>query len=130
MLALAMVLEGAKRTDAARMAGMDRQTLRDWVHRYNETGVEGLISRVPPGPVAKLTAAQMAELRALVVAGPDPEVHKVMRWRCLDLREEVTRRFSVTVDEGTIGKWLNKLGLTRLQLRPYHPKRTPRRRRL
>jgi transposase len=67
----------------------------------------------------------MAELRALVVAGPDPEVHKVMRWRCLDLREEVTRRFSVTVDEGTIGKWLNKLGLTRLQPRPYHPKKDP-----
>ena len=35
MLALALVLEGASREEAARAAGMDRQTLRDWVHRYN-----------------------------------------------------------------------------------------------
>ena len=123
MLSIAMVLEGKTRADAARLAGMDRQTLRDWVHRYNEAGITGLISRTPPGAKPALTQAQMAELHAFVVAGPDPEVHKVMRWRCVDVRAEVKRRFSVTVDEGTIGRWLNKLKLTRLQPRPYHPKK-------
>jgi hypothetical protein len=67
----------------------------------------------------------MAELRELVLAGPDPKIHKVIRWRCLDLRAEVARRFSVTVPERTIGKWLRKLKLTRLQPRPYHPKKDP-----
>ena len=42
MLALALVLEGASRADAARSCGMDRQTLRDWVHRYNAEGLDGL----------------------------------------------------------------------------------------
>lgn len=125
LLAIAMVLEGASRHDAARQAGMDRQTLRDWVHRYNESGIGGLVSRKPPGAAPKLTAAQMRELRELVVAGPDPEVHKVIRWRCLDLREEVARRFSVSVPERTIGKWLAKLELTRLQPRPHHPRTDP-----
>ena len=123
LLALAMVLDGGSRLEAARQAGMDRQTLRDWVHRFNEMGVDGLLSRQPPGPAPKLTEAQMATLRELVVDGPDPEIHGVVRWRCLDLRAEVSRRFSVTVDERTIGKWLRALGLTRLQPRPYHPKR-------
>jgi transposase len=117
-----MILEGAMRQDAARQAGMDRQTLRDWVRRYNESGIEGLASRKSPGAPPKLTAAQMKELRELVLAGPDPKVHKVIRWRCLDLREEVSRRFSVSVPERTIGKWLAKLELTRLQPRPRHPK--------
>ena len=63
LLALAMVLEGTSRLDAARQTGMDRQTLRDWVHRYNATGTDGLVSRKPPGAPAKLTEAQMAELR-------------------------------------------------------------------
>jgi transposase len=125
LLAIAMVLEGASRLDAARQVGMDRQTLRDWVHRYNEAAIEGLISRVAPGAAAKLTEAQMAELRALVLAGPDPNIHRVVRWRCADLCGEVTRRFSVTVPERTIGKWLHKLGLTRLQPRPHHPKKDP-----
>ena len=123
LLAIAMVVDGATRHEAARRTGMDRQTLRDWVHRYNETGVAGLLSRRAPGPTPKLSEVQMAELRELVVAGPDPERHRVVRWRCVDLRAEVTRRFSVTVRERTIGKWLRKLELTRLQPRPYHPKK-------
>lgn len=122
LLAIAMILEGVSRQDAARQAGMDRQTLRDWVHRYNESGIEGLASRKSPGAPSKLTSAQMKELRELVLAGPDPEIHKVIRWRCLDLRQEVSRRFSVSVPERTIGKWLAKLELTRLQPRPRHPK--------
>ena len=65
----------------------------------------------------------MAELKALVLKGPDPATDKVVRWRCLDLREEVARRFNVTVHESTIGKWLHQLGLTRLQPRPFHPRK-------
>ena len=55
MLAIALVLEGQSRTDAARSAGMDRQTLRDWVHRFNEGGPEGLINHRAPGAAAKLS---------------------------------------------------------------------------
>lgn len=123
LLAIALVLEGASRQDAARQTGMDRQTLRDWVHRYNEAGPLGLCARKSPGRAAKLTAAQMTALRNLVVAGPDPERDKVVRWRCVDLCGEVARRFDVAVPERTMGKWLRKLGLTRLQPRPYHPRK-------
>lgn len=123
LLAIALILEGTSRAEAARQTGMDRQTLRDWVHRFNAAGAEGLISRSSPGRTPKLTAEQMAELRQLVIDGPDPEVHKVVRWRCIDLRREVARRFAVTVNEITIGRWLSRLGLTRLKPRPYHPKK-------
>jgi transposase len=121
LLAIAMALEGASRSEAAERAGMDRQTLRDWVHRYNAEGPEGLVSRRGRKRPPTLNAAEMASFRALAVAGPDPAVHKVVRWRRVDLRDEVARRFSVEVNERTIGKWLRKLGLTRLQPRPFHP---------
>jgi len=123
LLAIAMIHDGASRLDGARRTGMDRQTLRDWVHRYNDAGIDGLVSRKSPGASPKLTQAQMAELREAVIAGPDLQTHKVVRWRCVDLRAEVARRFSVTVPERTIGKWLRKLKLTQLQPRPYHPKK-------
>jgi transposase len=123
LLALALILEGGSRTDAAEQSGMDRQTLRDWVHRYNAEGVEGLKSRAGPGQPPALNPEQMAELEALVVKGPDPEKDKVVRWRCCDLRDEVARRFTVEVHERTIGKWLRQLRLTRLQPRPFHPKK-------
>ena len=68
---------------------MDRQTLRDWVHRYNEAGAVGLLSRKPPGVAPKLTTAQMQELRQVTLAGPDPERHDVTRWRYCDLQQEI-----------------------------------------
>ena len=123
LLALALILEGHPREAAAERSGMDRQTLRDWVHRYNDTGVAGLLSIRSGGRTAALTAAQMLELRALTIKGPDHETDKVVRWRCIDLREQVSRRFKVTVSERTIGKWLRKMDLTRLQPRPFHPKK-------
>ena len=125
ILALALVLEGRRRTEAAALNGMDRQTLSDWVHRYNASGIEGLKSRKSPGREPLLTEAQKAELRTLVIQGPDPAVHKVVRWRCADLRAEVARKWSIEVHESTIGAWLGELGLTRLQPRPVHPKKDP-----
>ena len=123
MLALAMVLDGRPRTEAAVLNGMDRQTLRDWVHRYNAAGIDGLRSLKSPGREPLLNEGQMAELRDLVVRGPDPAVHKVVRWRCIDLQAEVARRWSDDVHESTVGKWLGELGLTRLQPRPVHPRK-------
>ena len=88
LLALAMVLDGVARKVAAEACGMDRQTLPDWVHRYNAEGIDGLRDRLRSGRPPGLSAAQIAELDDLVVAGPDPAVHRVVRWRCFDLREE------------------------------------------
>ena len=50
LLAIAMVLDGATCRIAAESCGMDRQTLRDWVHRYNAEGIAGLSNRRTPGP--------------------------------------------------------------------------------
>jgi transposase len=123
LLALALVLEGHSREAAARTNGMDRQTLRDWVHRYNDGGVAGLRSGAGGGPEPLLNTSQMEELRAIVNTGPDPERHGVVRWRRAELCREIARRWSVAVCEQTVGKWLRQLGMTRLQPRPVHPKK-------
>jgi transposase len=44
-----MVLDGSDRKSAAETCGMDRQTLRDWVHRYNADGLGGLHDLKTPG---------------------------------------------------------------------------------
>ena len=122
VLAIALVLDGRSRAEAATLNGMDRQTLSDWVHRYNAAGIDGLKSRLPPGAAPRLSEAQQAELRALVVEGPDPAKDKVVRWRCVDLQAEIARRFAVLVHENTVSRWLRGFRLTRLQPRPCHPK--------
>jgi transposase len=125
MLAIALVLEGKDRKTAAETCGMDRQTLRDWVHRYNAEGLAGLKNRKAPGRPCRLTAAQKAELAALVEKGPDDDEDGVVRWRCADLKRRIEEIFSVKLHERTVGKQLKALGYVRLSVRPQHPKSDP-----
>jgi putative transposase len=122
MLALALVLEGGSREAAARAAGMDRQTLRDWVHRYNAEGLPGLRNRRRPGRKPRLTVEQEAELAAAVERGPDPDRDGVVRWRRIDLQALIEARFAVRLHERSVGKVLRRLGFARLSVRPRHPK--------
>lgn len=121
MLALALVLEGRSRMEAARSCGMDRQTLRDWVHRYNADGLAGLVDRPLPGRPPRLDAEQMNELAVIVETGPDPKADGVVRWRRADLCDALERRFGVRVAERTMGSILRRLGFVRLTARPQHP---------
>lgn len=121
LLAIALVLEGQSRTEAARITGMDRQTLRDWVIRYNAEGMDGLHDRPRSGRPPQLTAEHLAELARLVEAGPDLDVHGVVRWRCVDLQAQIKRRFDVELSERHVGRLLRRLNFTRLSVRPRHP---------
>jgi transposase len=122
MLSLALVLEGASRTEAARAGAMDRQTLRDWVHRYNAEGLAGLSDRLEGrGPRPRLTGEQEAELAEMVRQGPDLAEHGVVRWRLADLARVIATRFGVTLAERSVGDLLHRLGFRRLVARPRHP---------
>ena len=95
LLSLAAVLDGMGREQAARIGGMDRQTLRDWVHRFNQHGPDGLRDIRSKGHPPRLSKAQLAELAELVETGPDRAVHGVVRWRRIDLKKLVFERFGV-----------------------------------
>jgi transposase len=121
LLSIAAVLDGMSRADAARIGGMDRQTLRDWVHRFNERGPEGLKDSWSKGNPPRLSAAQLAKLAELVEIGPDRAANGVVRWRRIDLQRVVAERFGVAYHERTIGKILKQLGFAHLSARPRHP---------
>jgi len=122
LLALALVLDGRKREDAARLSGMDRQALRDWVHRYNAGGVAGLADRHGGGAKARLSAAQEAEVAGWMRKGPDPEADKVVRWRCADIQARIADLFGVALHERSVGRLLHRLRFSHISVRPQHPK--------
>src|SRR3954462_1875264 len=134
MLALALGLEGGSRgvgvggasgEEAARAAGMDRQTLRDWVHRYNEEGLAGLHDRHRSGRKPRLTPGQEAELAAAVEQGPDPDRDGVVRWRRVDLQALIEARFAVRLHERSVGEVPRRLGFARLSVRAGDPAASP-----
>ncbi len=121
LLAIAAVYEGMSREQAAKLAGMDRQTLRDWVHRFNAEGPDGLTDRLAPGAARRLTPDQEAAFVALVEAGPAAaDLPHLARWRCLDLKAIIFERWGVDYHERSIGKLLERLGFSHITARPRH----------
>ena len=118
LLAIAAVLDGAPREDAAKIGGMDRQTLRDWVIRFNEQGPDGLINIPSPGLPPKLDDRHRAFLARIVKEGPIPAVHGVVRWRACDLIMRLYEEFALSVSDDTIYRALKDLGFSHVSARP------------
>ena len=121
LLSRAAVRDGMDRGSAAKIGGMDRQTLRDWVHRFNASGPEGLIDNWTDGPKPRLSEEQLAQFAQIVEAGPDREVDGVVRWRRIDLKRVIAERFGVDFHPRYVGKLLHKLGFSHMSARPRHP---------
>ena len=118
LLAIAAVLDGASREAAAKIGGMDRQTLRDWVIRFNEQGPDGLINIPSPGVPPKLGKKHRAFLARLVEEGPIPAVHGVVRWRACDLIMRLHEELGISVSDDTIYRALKDLGFSHVSARP------------
>jgi transposase len=119
ILGIANILDGMGRGAAAKAVGMDRQTLCDWVHRYNKDGINGL-SNLPKGrPPRCLTDVQEKEIGTLVSKPPEGNL---VRWRCVDIQKEIKTRYGVELHERSVGKLLRRLGFRRISVRPIHPK--------
>ena len=125
ILAIAMVLDGFSREDAARLCGMDRQTLRDWVHRYNKAGLDGLADRARSGRPASLSWVEQGKVASWVEQGAEPARDGVVRFRRIDLRDRIATEFGVELHERSVGKLLRRLGYRRLSVRPQHPQADP-----
>src|SRR5215204_7547424 len=119
-LALAAIYEGATRAEAARIGGVTRQIIRDWVVRFNAHGPAGLVNRKPPGQPAKLTDAHRAALAARVDAGPIPAVHGVVRWRLIDLIQWLWEEFRLSLSKQTLSRELRAMNYRKLSARPRH----------
>ena len=121
LLGVANAVAGMPRAQAARQAGMDRQTLRDWVIRFNAEGIEDLRDRPRSGRPPWLDEGQLAAFKALVLRGPDPERDGVSSWRAKDLCRLVEARCGVVYSENGMLRLLHDLGLSWQKARPIHP---------
>ena len=125
LLAIANALCGMSRAAAAESAGLDRQTLRDWVIRYNAHGVAGLCDRLKGGRPSVLTSDEQAELLAIVMAGPDPEKDGFCAFTRDDLVAIAKKKFKKSMHATSMGRLLRRLDLSRQKARPTHPMKDP-----
>ena len=125
LLAIANALDGLSRAEAARLAGMERQALRDAVIRYNAEGPSGLRDRPRSGRPEALTPGRQAALKAWVLRGPDPERDGVSAWRVVDVRDHAEEAYGVRYSGWGVARLLKRLGLSRQKTRPRHPQGDP-----
>lgn len=125
LLAVALILDGGSRSEAAKVAGVTLQIVRDWVLRFNDDGHEGLVTRKAPGRASILNDEQRAQLAEQVEAGPIPAAHGVVRWRIIDLAQWVWDEFGLSVTRYTLGRELRAMGYRKLSARPRHRGQKP-----
>ena len=92
MYAIAHALDGMSRAEAARLAGMERQALRDAVLRYNAEGLTGLHDRLKGHRRPVLSDEEIATLKDVVLAGPDLAHHGRTEWTLPALAWEIAQR--------------------------------------
>jgi transposase len=120
LLAIALILDGGSRSDAAKFAGVTLQIVRDWVLRFNADGPDGLATRKAPGRVSILNDEQRARLAEAVETGPIPAARGVVRWRLVDLAQWLWDEFEVSITRHTLGRKLRAMGYRKLSARPRH----------
>ena len=125
MMAIARALEGLPRGEAARLAGMERQALRDAVLRYNAEGLAGLHDRPRARRRPRLDEAGRGKLRQLVLDGPDVEETGLSAWTLPELCRETKARWGIAYSVSPMGKLMHKRGLSWQKARPSHPKADP-----
>src|SRR5690606_27659221 len=125
LLSIAAIHDGMSRADAARIGGMDRQTLRDWVIRFNEAGPDGLKDRWDNGAVRRLTAEQLVKLARIVEAGPDADKEGVVRWRRVDVKQVIEEESAVVYSESYVSQILHDMCFSHMSARPRHPGQRP-----
>jgi transposase len=123
MYAIAGALDGLSRAEAARLAGMERQALRDAVLRYNAEGLAGLHDRPKGRPSRRLTPEEAAALVTVILRGPDPVQDGCCAWTRVDLCRWLERRFGKSYHPSSMTRVLRRLDFSRQKARPYHPKR-------
>ena len=121
MFAIANALEGMSRAEAARLAGMERQALRDAVVRYNAEGLAGLRDRPRPRRPVKLDEAELRTLSALILDGPDPEVGGLSAWTLPELCRVIEERFAKRLHPASLSRVVRRMGFSRQKARQRHP---------
>lgn len=123
MYAIAHALDGLSRAEAARLAGMERQALRDAVVRYNAEGLAGLHDRPKGHPPRRLDPEEEAGLVVAIERGPDPEADGCCAWTRADLCRWLAAQCGKTYHPSSMTRVLRRLGFSRQKARPHHPKR-------
>ena len=125
MLAIANALDGMGRAAAARLAGMDRQTLRDWVIRYNAHGVAGLSDRWGAGRPTAVSEGELAAVKAAILQAACRSGDAKPAFRIVDVAGMIEERTGVRYSVLGTHRLMKTMGLSYQKTRPSHPRADP-----
>lgn len=125
LLAIANALDGMSRAMAAKLAGMDRQTLRDWVIRYNEHGVDGLGDRWGAGRPTTVGEGELAAVKATILQAVCRSGDAKPTLRIVDVAAMIEERTGVRYSVSGAHRLMKTMGPSYQKTRPSHPKAEP-----
>jgi transposase len=125
VLGIALILDGRGRSEAASLVGLDPQTLARAVQHYNADGIAGLSDRTSPGRPPKLTREQSAELKRMVLAGPEDRENGCPEFKVRHIVDLVKDQWGIGISPEPARTRLHAMNLVPLVCRPKHHEADP-----
>lgn len=123
--ALILAHRGETAERIAASLGCGRRAVQQWVARYNQGGLDALLSDRPGrGRTARLPSAEHRRLKARIEAGPTPE-DGICAFHGLDIQRIVREEFGVELSLASTYELIHRIGLSSLMPRPAHRKADP-----
>ena len=104
---------------AAKAVGLKQRQTRNWIHRFNAEGVNGLQDRPRPGQPVKLPRQKEQAFRKRIEKGATPKDH-TRNLRVKDIQRILRKEFGANYCLGGTYFLLHRLGFSSLVPRPRH----------
>ena len=114
--------EGKSIREIGKIFDQAYSTIRDWLVRADQAGLERLYDISPPGLSRKLSPEQIAEIRADRIAGPQKHGFESEMWTGRMMAEHVRRKYGIEHVPRTMQRLMHHVGFSYVKPRPKHPK--------
>jgi transposase len=121
LLAVRLVVMGNTVPQAAKAIGLKQRQSRNWIHRFNDEGVNGLRDRPRSGQPVKLHRQEEQAFRERIEKGATQE-DPTRNLRVKDIQRILREEFGADYCLGGTYFLLHRLGFSSLVPRPHHPK--------
>ena len=113
--------QGMMPPQIAKVVGRHQETVRKWVKRFNQGGLEALRYRPPQaGPARRLPEKHWVEIDQWL---EEPPPDGSARWTRAKLQAQIQARLGIHLSVNRIGELLHERGYRRLRPRPQHHQR-------
>lgn len=105
MMAILSIIKGFDPEIVAELYGVGQATIRNWIKRFNASGIDGLIERKSSGAPRKIPLEKTDKLRQII---KDPKLANETHWTAKKFHGYLKSEYQIDAGYSTVLRWLHE----------------------